>query len=38
MRYIWKPDGCTIPSESLMDSQRDFEPEDEDETEDEETD
>lgn len=38
-RPIWKPDGCTVPSESLLDSQRDFEPEeeDEDETEDEET-
>lgn len=33
-RPIWKPDGCTVPSESLLDSQRDFEPE-EDEEEDE---
>ncbi len=38
-RPIWKPDGCTVPSESLLDSQRDFEPEDEeeDETEEDET-
>ncbi len=40
-RPIWRPDGCTVPSESLLDSQRDFEPEEdeesEDETEDEET-